>query len=907
MYANSDSESPQSPEQVARIQLRKARKVLAERRNSKPSICVPVVPRAKIEIMAARLENVSGDVMSFLQKAYVFWKLKREFRRGVPLLKRLQAGSAHRSAANFAASVDTEAQQMRAQLKFWQQLRQDLEKARLLAELIRKRERVKRDMFRLFMDEIELQIQPMDTFLLRILEQLQVLDKQNFFAEPVGPNLAPDYHLIIKQPMDFSTMRKKIEDSLYLDIASFEADFHLMIDNCFQYNHEDSVYCVAASHIAEHAKKIFSEAHAIARTTGLCLKSGILYLDNKDISDLKLSPPSATEDNTTQVKENYLSPISVEPTPLSEMERTKPTESSVLDTNTIVPSEPIQIHLPLKELANGPVASTTRSRLRITGPVHELIARRGTLRASNGHLNASENAFRQSRKRRVPSGSPNKKRLSESIRPAKQERLDGSHASKNLLYWHSQTKGPDLFSPGVPVSTTITTNIRTNGTTIDHTVGAKWASSDQNETSNWMLGRHSDTVRPRSGLQFSSAAVESDQSTAPLVRKSPAFTHYRLSRPSRGEDEDDEDDDEEEEDEDDDDETEDSEDPDTGNHSVHKDENNPNNPISLSTTTNPDQTSPSRVTRKHCRGRPALTSAGRSSLVVTTIVGNSRMATAIRRGDRARLHRKTTAPRGRSCKPVLHRQRARSTVFKSERKLLRRVSSSSSNSAPQQNSLPVDDDLRKPLQLRELTTSSLTPDLSDVLSHIESPGPLSATTSLEPYEFSNHSTDMALSTTESPTTRGRTGDPPYEHQFGPLDVVWAKCRGSPWYPALVVDPGAHEGYCHNGVPVPVPPESVLWGKRLNANIQSDQDKPDLLVLFFDTKRTWQWLSHHKLQLLGTDSELDRERLKEGKRSKLKHSVLKAYRRAVEHLCKVHGKPYPYVDSRSSHDLAVFTL
>lgn len=58
------------------------------------------------------------------------------------------------------------------------------------------------------------------------------------FHEPVdyvGLKLA-DYPAIIKQPMDLGTMKKKLSDGKYDSYQEVEADFKLMVNNCYKYN-----------------------------------------------------------------------------------------------------------------------------------------------------------------------------------------------------------------------------------------------------------------------------------------------------------------------------------------------------------------------------------------------------------------------------------------------------------------------------------------------------------------------------------------------------------------------------------------------------------------------------------------------------------------------------------------------
>ncbi|TPX18221.1 uncharacterized protein E0L32_002730 [Thyridium curvatum] len=58
------------------------------------------------------------------------------------------------------------------------------------------------------------------------------------FLQRVNKRDAPDYHVLIKTPMDLGTMTKKLKTLSYKSKADFVADLNLIWDNCLKYNQE---------------------------------------------------------------------------------------------------------------------------------------------------------------------------------------------------------------------------------------------------------------------------------------------------------------------------------------------------------------------------------------------------------------------------------------------------------------------------------------------------------------------------------------------------------------------------------------------------------------------------------------------------------------------------------------------
>uniref|UniRef100_A0A3Q2XT49 Bromodomain-containing protein 1-like n=1 Tax=Hippocampus comes TaxID=109280 RepID=A0A3Q2XT49_HIPCM len=205
----------------------------------------------------------------FVERVLSYWVLKRQSRNNVPLIRRLQANP-----SQVAAETN---QALKEQLKEWHRLRHDLERARLLLELIRKREKLKREeVSPLQQSALEVQLTPFNILLRAVLSQLQQKDQYNVFAQPVSTKEVPDYLDHIERPMDFSTMRTRIDGHAYRSLDQFEADFDLIIANCMKYNAKETFFYKVAQRMQDHGGAILRRARKEADRIGFDFPSGLL-------------------------------------------------------------------------------------------------------------------------------------------------------------------------------------------------------------------------------------------------------------------------------------------------------------------------------------------------------------------------------------------------------------------------------------------------------------------------------------------------------------------------------------------------------------------------------------------------------------------------------------------------------
>ncbi|KAJ8666867.1 hypothetical protein QAD02_008529 [Eretmocerus hayati] len=105
------------------------------------------------------------------------------------------------------------------------------------------------------------------------------------FTDPVDEQYAPRYYSVVRRPMDLTTMEDKLEEGSYKNVSQFKKDFHLIIDNCKQYNGSENEY----TEMAMTLKDVFDRA--VDR-----------YLESEQSDDGSLSDDSRKETNSSPFK-----------------------------------------------------------------------------------------------------------------------------------------------------------------------------------------------------------------------------------------------------------------------------------------------------------------------------------------------------------------------------------------------------------------------------------------------------------------------------------------------------------------------------------------------------------------------------------------------------------------------------
>ncbi|XP_063220661.1 peregrin-like isoform X2 [Bacillus rossius redtenbacheri] len=252
------------------------------------SVSIPTIPLDRIQEIASLVDVEKKS--QFVLRVIAYWSLKRQLYNGVPLLRRLQVSSSTH-APNKQPAITADGGADHKGVVQVTRVRQHMERARLLCELLRKRERLKAKMFRMKERCLELELQALVCFLRRLWELIQARDINNIFSEPVDTSKVAGYAEIVARPMDLSTMRSKIDNWEYPSLDAFEQDFDLMIDNCLAFNARDTIYYKAGVRMRSKCGAILSQARSDLASSCIDPDTGVLL----SLTTKQQCPPSAEE------------------------------------------------------------------------------------------------------------------------------------------------------------------------------------------------------------------------------------------------------------------------------------------------------------------------------------------------------------------------------------------------------------------------------------------------------------------------------------------------------------------------------------------------------------------------------------------------------------------------------------
>ncbi|KAI0630656.1 hypothetical protein C8Q77DRAFT_1063453 [Trametes polyzona] len=245
----------------------------------------PLVPRIIVNRILQYISRISvRHKPEFVQLVCRYWSLKREARRGAPLLKRLHLEP---WTALSGSKQQTDEEKV-MKLDYMRRLRLDLERVRLIIDVIRHRESTKQKQ----QEQIQLVLSrfffPHEPALRFTFEKIISHDRQGYFKSPVNKNEVPDYYDIIKEPMCWDIIDQKLDSHEYLDLVEFKRDVELVIANAMTYNEVNTPYYKTASRIHGYLPHLLAD---LERT--LSMRPSVPKIEQLDTAHLLLAPDAS--------------------------------------------------------------------------------------------------------------------------------------------------------------------------------------------------------------------------------------------------------------------------------------------------------------------------------------------------------------------------------------------------------------------------------------------------------------------------------------------------------------------------------------------------------------------------------------------------------------------------------------
>ncbi|XP_042303076.1 bromodomain adjacent to zinc finger domain protein 2B isoform X14 [Sceloporus undulatus] len=97
-----------------------------------------------------------------------------------------------------------------------------------------------------------------------LLSELETHEDAWPFLLPVNLKHVPGYRKVIKKPMDFSTIRDKLNSGQYPNLEAFAVDIRLVFDNCETFNEDDSDIGRAGHNMRKHFEKKWTEIFKVS-------------------------------------------------------------------------------------------------------------------------------------------------------------------------------------------------------------------------------------------------------------------------------------------------------------------------------------------------------------------------------------------------------------------------------------------------------------------------------------------------------------------------------------------------------------------------------------------------------------------------------------------------------------------